>query len=183
MNAIKIDFAPAGFSRTLRQMHAWHRLALVAGIALGIWSATHAQAIIERIDAKRAAIDRANASLSARANAKPVARKTNISEAQANAVNGAVAQLNIPWRDVLDAIESSTPKEIALLSLEPDARKNILHGMAEAKSSDDMLAYIEQLKKPGFFDVVALTKHETNDQDPNKPLRFQFEAHWPGEAK
>ena len=52
--------------------------------------------------------------------------------------------------------------------------------MAEAKTSDDMIAYIEQLKKQEFFTAVLLTKHEINEQDPNKPWRFQFEAQWVG---
>ena len=31
-----------------------------------------------------------------------------------------------------------------------------------------------------FFASVVLIKHEVNEQDPNKPLRFQFEAQWAG---
>jgi hypothetical protein len=182
MNAIDIDFAPPGIRRAMRRMKPWAYLAIAAGIALGAWSALRAQELLDRIAVEGAAAHRAAASLNRRVHAKPVTEKIAIGETEADAVNTAVAQLNIPWRDLFDAVESATPKEIALLSLDPDAGKHILRGTAEAKSGDDMVAYIEQLKKPGFFDVVVLTRHEVNEQDPNKPLRFQFEAHWQGEA-
>ena len=42
--------------------------------------------------------------------------------AQAAAVNGAILQLNLPWRDLQDALAAATPASIALLALEPDAQ-------------------------------------------------------------
>jgi Tfp pilus assembly protein PilN len=99
-----------------------------------------------------------------------------ISAAQAAAVNGAVLQLNLPWRALHDAIGAATPRSIALLALEPDARKRTMRITAEAKTSDDMIAYVEQLKQQELFAAVVLTRHEINDQDPNKPIRFQLDA-------
>lgn len=54
----------------------------------------------------------------------------------------------------------------------------MLKATAEAKASDDMVGYVEQLKKQGLFSNVLLTRHEINEQDPNKPIRFQLEAEW-----
>ena len=41
-----------------------------------------------------------------------------------------------------------------------------------------MLGYVATLSAQPFFTSVLLSKHETNTQDPNRPLRFQFEARW-----
>jgi Tfp pilus assembly protein PilN len=101
-----------------------------------------------------------------------------IPEQQAKAVNAAIAKLNLPWRDLFDAIESATPPSIAVVSLEPDASKRAIRGTAEAATSDSMVAYIDGLKHQALFIDVVLTRHEINTQDPNKPLRFQFEAEW-----
>ena len=49
---------------------------------------------------------------------------------------------------------------------------------AEARSSDAMIAYLEALKEQELFTGVALTRHEINELDPNKPIRFQLEAEW-----
>jgi Tfp pilus assembly protein PilN len=49
---------------------------------------------------------------------------------------------------------------------------------AEAKNADDMIDYIEQLKQQEFFVGAALSRHEINDADPSRPIRFQVEAQW-----
>ena len=135
---------------------------------------------MQQTDVRDAALRRLHAQLAERAARKQVPQPFVIPDAQATAVNAATAQLNLPWRDLLDAIEAATPAHIALLALEPDAKKSSLRGTAEAKSHDTMIAYIEELKKQGFLGLVALSRHETNEQDQNKPLRFQFEAQWTG---
>jgi Tfp pilus assembly protein PilN len=93
-------------------------------------------------------------------------------------VNAAVLQLNLPWRALHDAVQAGTPSNIALLALEPDARKSMLRITAEAKTSDDMIAYVEQLQKSEWFGGVLLSRHEVNEQDPNRPIRFQLDAQW-----
>jgi Tfp pilus assembly protein PilN len=112
----------------------------------------------------------------------PLAPAALLPAPQIAAINSATEQLNLPWRDLLDAVEAATPKDIALLTLEPDGRKHILKGVAEARDSDAMLAYIEALQQQEFFSNVVLTRHDTNEQDARKPLRFQFEAQWSGGA-
>lgn len=182
MKQIAIDFAPRRLRRTLYQTRALTWLFVLVGLVMCIAAGLTTRTLLDQIDAQEAALRRVHAKLNERSDNKPVVTKVVISDAQASAVNAAIAQLNLPWRDVFDAMESATPKTIALLTLEPDAKRNLIKGMAEAKTSDDMIAYIEQLKKQDFFTSVLLTKHEINEQDPNKPLRFQFEAQWAGET-
>lgn len=114
----------------------------------------------------------------ARTAQRPAPQRMVISDAQAAAVNAATAQLNLPWRDVLDAIEVAASPDIALLAIESDGRKQVVNGVAEAKDGNGMARYVEQLKKQALFGEVLLTRHETNEQDADRPLRFQFEAQW-----
>ena len=102
-----------------------------------------------------------------------------IAPAQAAAVNAAILQLNLPWRDLQDALASATPPAIALRALDPDARKRVLKITAETTGSDAMVAYVAQLKQQELFGTrVQLLRHEINELDPNRPLRFQLEARW-----
>jgi len=87
-------------------------------------------------------------------------------------------QLNLPWRGLHDAIQAATPAAIALLALEPDARKGSVRITAEARTSDDMIAYVGQLQRIDWFGTVLLARHEINEQDPNRPIRFQIDARW-----
>jgi Tfp pilus assembly protein PilN len=175
---LRIDFAPASARGALARMHplAWLALAVALGAL--------AQAAIVYTDLARqrqgvaGQLQRLDSRLAARTAARQAPPKAPIAEEQAHAVNAAIAQLNLPWRDVLDAVEAATPATIALVALEPDAKRHVVKGTAEAKTGDEMVAYVETLKRQPFFRLVFLTRHEVNAQDPNRPLRFQFEAQW-----
>jgi Tfp pilus assembly protein PilN len=180
MKKIAIDFAPRSPWRSICRINAWTALALLLGLALCSATGVLGQHTLATIDTDSAALQGINQKLNERDTNKPAPKKIAVGDAQASAVNTAIAQLNLPWGDVFDAVEAATPKNVALLALEPDAKRDVVKGVAEAKTSDDMIAYIEQLKKQNFFQTVLLTKHEINEQDPNKPLRFQFEAQWTG---
>ena len=181
MTPIDINFAPASFARSL-----WHArpVALAAGL-LGIvlcgGALVAALDMARQQDALQAEGQEISSRLAKVENDKPSATHSPVSEAQAKAINHAVGQLNLPWRAVLNAVENATPGSVALLSLEPEGKKFLLRGWAEAKSADDMLAYIELLKEQTFFADAALVKHEVNEQDANRPFRFQFEARWIGD--
>jgi Tfp pilus assembly protein PilN len=181
MKALPIDFAPPSLQRSLRRVHplAWLLLCTALLLGLALWQ--NAQKLRAQQQQQQLLLERQQNRLLARTPTQTVTPKAEIAEPKANAINAAIGQLNLPWHGLLNALEAATPKTIALLAIEPDAKKQALKGQAEAKDSDDMLDYLEQLKKQPFFDQVDLTKHEINEQDPNKPLRFQFEAHWSGE--
>jgi Tfp pilus assembly protein PilN len=183
MKALHIDFAPRSWLRALRTTRPIIWVLGCAGLVLCVSAAVAAVRLLQEQALQAMELQRVQAQWVQRAARQPAPIKFPLSETQATAVNGAVAQLNLPWRDVLDAVETATPATIALLSLEPDARKRLLRGSAEAKTSDTMIAYIGQLKQQAYFASVVLTKHEINEQDPNKPLRFQFEAQWTGSVE
>lgn len=178
MRAMQIDFATGGWRSTLYRMHPLVLLAgvlglalLLAGGALGVQAAKQQALREESLRAQQ----RKQASAVRVPERKP---ETMIPEAQAVAVNAAILQLNLPWRDLQDAVAAANTPAVALLALDPDPRKQRLKITAEAKNSDDMVGYIEQLKQQEFFAGAALLRHETNDQDPNRPLRFQVEVQW-----
>lgn len=178
MKALDIDFSAPSVARTLHRTGA--RTWTVAVVALLLCAA--AGVLGARLMAQRraddAALQAARLRAAAPVAAKPLASAAQIGELQAGAVNAAILQLNLPWRALHDAIGAATPPEIAMLALEPDARKRTMKITAEAKTSDAMIGYVEELKKQELFAGVALTRHEINEQDPQRPIRFQIEAEW-----
>ena len=178
MKRVRLDFARPSLRRTLFQAPRWAwglvfgALPLCFGVLVNVLDYREAQ---EEVAALQAA-------LQARAGApvlRPVAQTLPpVSEQQAAAVNAAVMQLNLPWRALHEAVRGATPPSVALLALEPDARKRVLRITAEARGSDDMIAYIEALQKQDWFGAVTLVRHEISEQDPNRPIRFQLDAQW-----
>jgi len=177
MRKVRIDFAPPGVRRALfrtpRATWVLFWIALSLGASLSSAIVGHGRAV--RDHERRLARVETRAAAPA---AAPAPARAPVPEAQAAAVNAAVAQLNLPWRALRDAVQSATPPSIALLALEPDAKRRSLRITAEAKSSDDMIAYVSALKDQEWFGAVVLARHEINDQDPNRPIRFQVDAAW-----
>jgi hypothetical protein len=181
MRKVRIDFAPPGLLRTLLRMppRAWALVPAVLALGLnvtgGVSRYREEAAAVERLRAE--SVDTAaRAAAAAGMAAAPV--RAAVPEAQARAVNAALMQLNLPWRGLHDAIQAATPAAIALLALEPDARKSSVRITAEARTSDDMIAYVGQLQRIDWFGTVLLARHEINEQDPNRPIRFQIDARW-----
>jgi Tfp pilus assembly protein PilN len=182
-SAMQLDFAPASIVRTiyLTRIRTWFLSA--TGLALCLSAAFFGFHQLNKIDENEKLLQQLSLQLNTRNNKNSLSQKSSVTEGQinklqANAVNTAIEQLNLPWHDVLNAMESATPATVALLSLEPDAHRNALKGIAEVKDNDGMVHYIELLKKEDFFSSVFLTRHEINQLDSSKPIRFQFEAHW-----
>lgn len=87
-------------------------------------------------------------------------------------MDAATARLNVPWSDVLDAIERSTTQRVALLTLEPDARTGSVALTAEARTLDDLLNYAEALGQDPAVASVRLGQHDQRAQEPGQPLRL-----------
>lgn len=179
MKTLQLDFAPLGWRRTLHRTHpgAWVA-AGVAALALGAALAAAARLQAEQQDYERQLDEAGVRARQVAAHAPRPAVQARVPEAQATAVNAIVSQLNLPWRAVHDALAAGTPSSIALLALEPDARRHSLRITAEARDSDGMVGYVERLKRQELFTDVVLVSHEINEADPNKPLRFELEATW-----
>jgi hypothetical protein len=178
MKRVRIDFAPPSLARTVHRTgpFGW-ALALLALVLCAAAAAAGWQMLArQRVHASQLAVVRAQFAVPAAVvQAVP---PVQIGEPQAAAVNAAVLQLNLPWRALHDAIGAATPNNIALLALEPDPRRRSMKITAEAKDSDDMIAYVERLKQQELFGAVALLRHEINELDPNRPIRFQLDAQW-----
>lgn len=179
MKRVRIDFAPPSLRRTL--FHTPRTAVALALAALLLCGAALAGAwnYVEQQRAHEARLASLAARNAAPAPTSPVAlTQPQVSDAQAAAVNAAIMQLNLPWRDLHDALRAATPASVALLALEPDAKKGVLRITAEARASNDMIAYVENMQAQEWFSAVTLTRHEIVEQDPHRPIRFQINAHW-----
>ena len=178
MKRTRIDFAPPSLRRTLFLAPPTLVYALPGVLALCIPALFMTQSYFEQREELRD-LQAALAARSAPApQAAPPAPKVAVALAQAGAVNAAILQLNLPWRDLAAALGEATPGTIALLALEPDAKRRTVRISAEARSSDEMLAYITRLQAEEWFSSVVLLRHEVMEQDPNRPLRFQVSVQW-----
>jgi Tfp pilus assembly protein PilN len=178
MKKMHIDLAPPSLRRTIyRTPRAAWSLALVA---IGLLPAVvvHVNKYTDGLRRYEMQIASMRAHEQAPAALKVAARRPQMPPGRAAAINAAIMQLNLPWRELHDAVQAATPPSVALLALEPDAGKRELRITAEATISDDMISYVERMQAQEWFSGVALARHEINEQDPNRPIRFQLDAQW-----
>jgi Tfp pilus assembly protein PilN len=89
-----------------------------------------------------------------------------------------MAQLNLPWAQLLRTFDSITSKQVALLEFMPDSITRTIKIVAEARNSAQMTRYLEALKKQENLVNVRLVHHELTAADKLNPIRFEFEVQW-----
>lgn len=92
--------------------------------------------------------------------------------------NDVLGQITLPWDKLFQAVEWSSGKDIALLTIEPDAEKREVKITGEAKSIGALLNYVKQLAAQDIFSSVYLQRHQVQQRAPLKPVRFALVAEW-----
>lgn len=147
-------------------------VALAAGtLALASALSTHSRLAdtLAAVESRREAVA-ANASRAAAPDAKELAK--------ARAVRQVSQSLMTPWGDLLESLESVPVQSVALLSIEPSVAKRSIRITAEARSAQDMLAYLGALQREPRLSAVVLASHQVQSQAPGAPVRFQVRATW-----
>jgi hypothetical protein len=85
---------------------------------------------------------------------------------------GVVARLNTPWSAHFATLERTTPANVSLVSLEPDATTGRIAITAEAAQLAHLYDYgLRLTRDPGVVDV-SYGRHETQLHEPNQPVRL-----------
>lgn len=92
--------------------------------------------------------------------------------------NEVIDQLALPWDQLFAAIEGVDGKDVALLAIQPDKRKGEVAIGGEAKNVAAMLDYMRRLNEARQLRKVVLLSHQIQQQDPQKPVRFNLSAKW-----
>jgi hypothetical protein len=101
-----------------------------------------------------------------------------ISSAELKQIGDVVTDLSTPWKMLLEALGEVEMRDIALLSLEPNKKKQQLVLGGQAKNMQAALNYIEALEKLPMLSQVFLQKHTVDQLDPFKPVTFTIVAKW-----
>ena len=101
-----------------------------------------------------------------------------IPAAELKQVSDIVQLLVMPWPDLLLAIEQADLPDVALISIDPDIKKQQVSLAGEAKNLQIVLRYIEKLEAQSALQEVYLQKHMVEENDVSKPVTFGIVAKW-----
>jgi len=103
---------------------------------------------------------------------------SEISSEQMQQIQVTVSALIVPWNEVLQGVEKSDMQDIALLSLEPNSKKQLVTISGEAKNLQAALGYIQKLEAQPMLDKVYLQKYNIDEANLFKPVKFTLSAQW-----
>ena len=97
-------------------------------------------------------------------------------EGETKAAEAVVRRLAAPWAALIGALEQASTRDVALLQLQPDADRRQLQLTAEARDTEAMFAYLENLEASHGLSEVHLVSHEVRTDGPQRPIRFSLQA-------
>ena len=88
------------------------------------------------------------------------------------------AQLQLPWDSLLHTLEQHSSPKVALMGLDVQAASHSVHLVGEARTMDDALAWVRQLRQAPQLQQLVLTSQEEKPAAGQKVQRFSLDASW-----
>jgi hypothetical protein len=175
----RIPSVDLDFLRTGRQMSRLAPWLLVAGIVAGALALLEQRHLAAELRAREAQIEEIR-SMSRRTRPALETQESDSPEMreQIKKANVVLGQINVPWSELFEAIESADEGNVALLQVQPDPRsRTVLMGGA-ARNLSAVLAYMTRLEHTERLRDVVLVSHEIKLKEPGAPVEFQLLAKW-----
>lgn len=157
-------------------------LVLLIGLGFAVYTIerwTTAGIRFAALQSEYAALERATA----RGQAAQAKTEPALSPALIASANASIAQLNIPWPAIFQAVDRAATNQVGLLAFEPDVAQRLLRLSGETKTVAAMLGFVKRLSAQPAIGAARLLHHEINSQDGNQPIRFQIELQWAEPAR
>lgn len=171
MRRLKLDFQRKSASRgggvALLSMAL-----LVSGMLFADYREVTAE--IERVEAALTRLER----LAGHKVVRPGKQGADPYSAEIKRANEVIDQLALPWDQLFASVEEASGKGVALLSIQPDKHKGEVAIEGESKDIAAMLDYMRRLNEAKQLRKIDLLSHQVQQQDPQKPVRFNLSARW-----
>ena len=168
----QLDFAKDRAALQRWRQAALSLLGLAVGLQLGL-AAWRYQAHHERLTASQQLNAQTEIAGARIANAPPSAAQAQ----EAARVQAMLAQLAVPWEDLLSAIEAARTQSITIESIQPQAQEGTVSINANAADFSAVAGFIQRLEQQERLQNVTLVS-ETRPDSSAGLLRFALSAQW-----
>lgn len=167
MTPLALDFSP----------YRARRRRLLGLLTLGVAALLLAAALLQQrtLQARIAELDAAAAA------AVPAQVAVTPSESELQDGRAALAAqraLNLPWQDLLAALEQAQDDKVLLLALQPNPQRQEVVLSGEAASFAALMHYLKALRAQPVFADVALVNQRQVEQEEGSRLAFTLAADW-----
>lgn len=113
---------------------------------------------------------------------RDLSRRAATPDAQTQAdirrANAVIDRLVVPWDELFNALEDADARGLGLLSLAPNARDRTVQLVGEARTMDELLAYVERLAMQSSLRQVHLLSYSVAAHDGVPVVSFTLAATW-----
>jgi hypothetical protein len=171
---VDLDFLQA--DRRLSRLAPW---LLIAGVVAAALAGLEQRYLASQMQAREAQIEEMR-SMSRRTRPAIETQESDSPEMrdQIKKANAVLAQMNVPWGELFEAIESADEASVALLQVQPDARSSSVVLGGTARDLGAVLTYMTRLERTQRLKDVVLVSHEIKLKEPGRPAAFQLLARW-----
>jgi hypothetical protein len=99
-------------------------------------------------------------------------------EAEVKSAESVVRQLALPWASMIQSIEQSATRDVAILQLQPDAETRSVKLTAEARTREAMFDYLRRLEASRGLAQVHVVSHQVQRDDPRHPVQFSVQGYF-----
>lgn len=92
--------------------------------------------------------------------------------------NTIIDQIVVPWDALFEAVEGADARGLGVLALTPNARDRSLRLAGEARSMDELLAYVDRLAAQSALGRVHLLSYRTVAREGVSVISFTLAATW-----
>lgn len=147
--------------------------ALIFGIGLGVAAVLFIHYRDTQLELAR--LEAAAGLLGAERRPARVVPKERLDE-EVKAAEAVVRNLTLPWAALVETLERTATREVALLQLQPDAQNRLLRLTLEARNRQAMFDYARRLGASGLLSDAHILSHQVLVDDPQKPIQFSIQA-------
>jgi len=172
--ALHIDFR--GPPRSAGRWVGW--LALAVAVFVVVAFSSHYSEVAQVHEAAQSRHDRLADRLRGsglRRTAAPPDAQTLADVRRANAI---IEQLVVPWDALFDAVESADLPGLAVLALTPNARDRSVRLAGEARSMEELLAYVDRMAAQPALNQVHLLGYRMVPREGVSVIAFTMAATW-----
>jgi Tfp pilus assembly protein PilN len=147
--------------------------ALILGVALGLAAVLFKEYRDTQLELAR--LEAAAGLLGGERRPARTVSKERLDE-EVKAAEAVVRNLTLPWAALVETLERSATRDVALLQLQPDAQNRLLRLTLEARNRQAMFDYARRLGASGFLTDAHILSHQVMVDDPQKRIQFSVQA-------
>ena len=152
-------------------------ISLLAGLVFALFTWQHYENLTFKQNALSSKIVQMNRQLGHEKSPVSIV-KSEMSSEQIQQIQITVGALTLPWNELLQGIEKADMQDIALLSLDPNSKKQQVTLSGEAKNLQTALSFIQKLEAQPMLEKVSLQKYNIDEANLFKPVKFTLIAQW-----